>query len=45
MKRVVLVTKENRPAGRTVIAANRKGRIVYQREQPDALARGKRRTE
>ena len=43
MRRAILVTHENRPPGRVVIAANRKGRIVYEWAPQTALERAKER--
>ena len=43
MRRAILVTHENRPPGRVAIAANRKGRFVYEWAPKTALEREKER--
>ena len=41
MKPRLLVTADNRPAGRLVIVASRRGKIVFEREPLKALEREK----
>lgn len=41
MKPVILVTRDNRPAGTKMIEATRRGKIVYERRPPGALGKEK----